>query len=438
MIEPSKNLRHFSPEVTGYLMRINAALAEVNAADIWPASAEALRFNAQVGTIHYSTLIEGNRLGILEAERAARGELDARTRAEIELVNYVDALDLLDQRLVADGLAMTTALFKAVHLAATKGLGAEEAPFKPRHEGEWRDGEAGVWDPLQKAMVHTGAPQAEVDPRMRGLEAWIHSAEEHPLEWPPFVIAGIVHYNVTDVHPFADGNGRAARLLSTAVLMRHGKVPGRLFNFDAHYGRSKDAYLAALRTVRQRTLSQESWMRYFLDGLAQEYERVAHEVSALSQIGRTGRGERVQLSESQQRGLTDLVIRNISEFSRREYEQAASVARRTAINELNALANAGVLERRGDGPSRRYRLVSAPANPWAGRGGGRPREWDDQRIETELRDLIGGATTFPALKDFEAAGKRALYNAIQRNGKSKHWAARVGVSPPRRGRQTGT
>jgi hypothetical protein len=69
-------------------MRINAALAQVTAADIWPASAEVLRFNAQVGTIHYSTLIEGNRLGVLEAERAARGELDAKTKAEIELVNY--------------------------------------------------------------------------------------------------------------------------------------------------------------------------------------------------------------------------------------------------------------------------------------------------------------------------------------------------------------
>jgi len=63
-----RSLRHFSPEVTGYLMRINAALAQVTAADIWPASAEVLRFNAQVGTIHYSTLIEGNRLGVLEAE----------------------------------------------------------------------------------------------------------------------------------------------------------------------------------------------------------------------------------------------------------------------------------------------------------------------------------------------------------------------------------
>jgi uncharacterized protein (DUF2384 family) len=61
-IEPYKALRRFSPENTHHLARINAALERVKAADVWPASAEALRFSAQVGTIHYSTLIEGNRL----------------------------------------------------------------------------------------------------------------------------------------------------------------------------------------------------------------------------------------------------------------------------------------------------------------------------------------------------------------------------------------
>ena len=47
---------------------------------------------------------------------------------------------------------------------------------------------------------------------------------------PPFVIAGVLHYGITDVHPFADGNGRAARLAQTALLMRAGVLPGRMFS----------------------------------------------------------------------------------------------------------------------------------------------------------------------------------------------------------------
>ena len=190
--QPYTAVRRYSPENAHLLGRINGAIARINGADIWPASAEALRFAAEVGTIHYSTLIEGNRLGILEAERAARGELDRTTRAEIELINYVDALNELDRRLESDGIEITEDLFKSIHYEATKGLGSDDSPFKPYHEGEWRDGEAGVFDPIIGMLVHSGAPQAEVRPRMLALIDWINEKLANPVEWPPPVLAGVL------------------------------------------------------------------------------------------------------------------------------------------------------------------------------------------------------------------------------------------------------
>ena len=200
---------------------------------------------------------------------------------------------------------------------------------------------------------------------MLALIDWVNAKLDDPVEWAPPAIAGIVHYNIVEVHPFADGNGRTARLLTAALLMKAGYAPYRLFNFDAHYGKDKDAYLAALRSVRQQTLSQETWIQYFLDGLASEYERVAGEVDRLSVIGRTANGQKLQLSDSQQKGLTDLKIRNIDEFSRREYEAAASVSRNTAQKDLNTLSDSGVLNRVGDGSKRRYRLPT-PRRPIRG------------------------------------------------------------------------
>jgi Fic family protein len=426
--QPYAALRRYSPENAHLLGRINGAIARINAADIWPASAEALRFAAEVGTIHYSTLIEGNRLGILEAQRAARGELDRTTRAEIELINYVDALNELDRRLETDGIEITEDLFKSIHYEATKGLGNEDSHFKPHHEGEWRDGEAGVFDPMIGRLVHSGSPQAEVRPRMLALIDWMNEKLANPVEWPPPVLAGILHFNIVEVHPFADGNGRTARLLTMGLLMKTGYVPKRLFNFDAHYGKNKDAYLSALRSVRLETWNQETWIRYFLDGLANEYERVAGEVDRLSAIGRAANGQTIQLSENQQRGLTDLKLRNVVEFSRRDYEQAADVKRAAATADLNRLANAGVLHRVGDGPARRYRFAGASgANPWAGRGGGRPRAWTNERIDAELRELVARDGHFPTIAEFEEAGQMKLYHAIRRNGGTKEWAKRVGI-----------
>ena len=426
--QPYAALRRFSPENAHLLGRINGAIARISAADIWPASAEALRFAAEVGTIHYSTLIEGNRLGILEAQRAARGELDRTTQAEIELINYVDALNELDRRIGTEGIEITEDLFKSIHYEATKGLGKDDSHFKPHHEGAWRDGEAGVFDPILGMLVHSGAPQAEVRPRMLALIKWINEKLTNPVEWPPPVLAGLLHFNIVEVHPFADGNGRTARLLTMGLLMKTGYAPKRLFNFDAHYGKDKDAYLAALRSVRLETLNQETWIRYFLEGLANEYERVAGEVDRLSAIGRTANGRTIQLSENQQRGLTDLKLRNIAEFSRRDYEQAAGVRRAAATADLTTLANAGVLIRVGDGPARRYRFPGAGgANPWAGRGGGRPRTWTDERIEAELRQLVANHARFPTIAEFEEAGQMRLYHAIGRNGGTKEWARRLGL-----------
>jgi DNA-binding transcriptional ArsR family regulator len=200
------------------------------------------------------------------------------------------------------------------------------------------------------------------------------------------------------------------------------------------HGKDKDAYLAALRSMRRETLSLETWIQYFLDGLANEYERVGAEIERLSVIGRAANGQRIQLSQSQQEALTDFKLRNIAEFNRREYQEAVGVSRATATSDLNALADAGVLDRLGDGPRRRYRFPNSGAtNPWGGRGGGRPRTWTDERIEKELREFVGPGTRFPPVATFRAANRMPLYGAVTRNGGTTEWSKRLTITPPRRG-----
>jgi Fic family protein len=432
-IAPLTRFKRFPVPLVSRLQRITAALTRIEAADIWPAAAEQLRFSAKVGTIHYSTLIEGNTLSVLEAERAARGKLDAETRAQIELVNYVDALDLIDHRHEIDGLEITPEFIKDLHRETSKGLGTEAGPFMPHHEGEWRDGEAAVVDHVSNQILHSGSPQPEVQPRMIGLCEWIAEKEKNFDYTPPFVIAGVAHYVLTDVHPFADGNGRVARLLTVALLLRFGVLPGRLFNFEEYYGRDTDAYYAALRAARDK-LNDEFWLEYFLEGLALEYERVARAVADLAQLGSAVAGRRAQLKPSQQAALGALHLKGLSEFSRADYETAAgNIPKATASRDINELLEAGLLRRVGGGRARRYRLAAvAQSNPWEGHGG-RPKYWTDDRISTELAEFAQGRTSFPAKREFDESGKSGLYLAIQRNGGTRDWSIRLGLEPPSRG-----
>ena len=149
VIEFSPAYRRYTPEMSNSLMRIATALGQIQGARVLPAVADQLRASARVGTIHYSNLIEGNQLPVVEAERAARGELAPDSRAKVELVNYVGALDLIDYRLDAGALALTPELLLELHGTTMRGLGREDDPhFKARHEGMWRDGQAVVYDHL--------------------------------------------------------------------------------------------------------------------------------------------------------------------------------------------------------------------------------------------------------------------------------------------------
>ncbi len=400
------------------LGRIERALGAIRAAAIIPPAADQMRASALAGTVHYSTLIEGNELPLIEAERAAAGELDATTTAKIELVNYVEALQWLDDRQDDGELQISSPLMLELHGVLMNGLGREDSDFKPHHEGAWRDGRAVVLDELGR-IVHEGSPAREVAARMAGFCRWFAEREERLEEFPPPVLAAVAHYAITETHPFANGNGRTARLLSSAVLLRHGYLPGRLFCFDRYYARDKIAYLAALRSVREQTFNMGHWLEYFLEGLGEEYERVQAEVEQLNQLGLSSSAP-VQLKASQQRGVSALAVQGVREFTRVEYQNAAGVRRTVAIGDLADLVKKRIVRplRRGSRTAYAFARDSDDRR-------GRPRSWTAERIQTELEAFCAGHSQWPSVAEFRAAGQTALYLAVNRYGGVDYWAERV-------------
>lgn len=419
--------RTYTSEVARGLMRISEALGIIRGARVLPAVADQLRASARVGTVHFSNLIEGNQLPVIEAERAARGELATDTRAKIELVNYVDALDLIDRRLDEGALELSPDFLLELHGVTTRSLGREDDPrFKPNHEGAWRDGRAVVFDHFTQQVMHEGPEPDEVAPRMAGVFEWL--SRRLAAGDPPFVLAGVVHYAITDVHPFADGNGRVARLLQTALLMRADVLPGRMFSFERYYAEDRPAYYDALRSVRRRTFNMDVWLDYFLRGLAEEYERVAVTVADLSVL-MPGGASPLQLSVSQQRALTSLRLQGRREFTRRDYEEAGNVGRSAAGDDLRELATHGVLLVRGAGPRTRYAFPGAMPEGSRGRsaGVGRPPKWTDAAIEIALREFLADKSGWPSYGDFRAAGKSSLYAAVSKAGGVRRWRQIVGL-----------
>jgi hypothetical protein len=56
--------------------------------------------------------------------------------------------------------------------------------------------------------------------------------------------------------------------------------------------------------------------------------------------------------------------------------------------------------------------------------------WPENRIESELRALIGERTEWPRRREFDAAGLNGCYAALWRGAGVPAWARRMGVTPP--------
>lgn len=67
--------------------------------------------------------------------------------------------------------------------------------------------------------IHYYTNPEDVTFEMNNLLEWYRNAEEENLH--PVVMSAIFHHKFTSIHPFDDGNGRLARILSNFILLKH-------------------------------------------------------------------------------------------------------------------------------------------------------------------------------------------------------------------------
>jgi len=71
-------------------------------------------------------------------------------------------------------------------------------------------------------VLHRGAPQRQVVMLLKELVEWYSNNKD---KYHPVVLAGVVHNQFENIHPFQDGNGRVGRLLLNNILLKHNFPP---------------------------------------------------------------------------------------------------------------------------------------------------------------------------------------------------------------------
>lgn len=254
------------------LMEIEAARVAVEGLPVTAHLIAALRESARLLSTHYSTQIEGNRLTAAEVQKviAGQGGFPGRERDEREVKSYYLALDK------CEAMAGLKRPLRESDIRLLHGL-VMYGKAKPT---AYRDGQNVIRESGSGGIVYLPPEAHDVPGLMRDLLEWVNG-EIETRQLPPPVTAALAHYQFATIHPYYDGNGRTARLLTTLILYRCGYGLKGIYSLEEYYARNLPGYYEGLAVGESHNyyLGRESapvtgFVEYFCVGMADAFTKI--------------------------------------------------------------------------------------------------------------------------------------------------------------------
>ena len=111
--------------------------------------------------------------------------------------------------------------------------------------------------------VHLIAPDAS---RLKGeMSKFLDFANGGSFETPWLIAAAVAHLWFQTLHPFDDGNGRLARVLTEYMLAKGERSPMRFYSLSSQIQKEKEAYYEELQLAQRGTLDATRWVKWFLE-----------------------------------------------------------------------------------------------------------------------------------------------------------------------------
>lgn len=190
-----------------------------------------------------------------------------------EVSNYVAAMNHGLDRLKT--LPLSLRLIKEIHgVLLSKGRGSKSEPGEFRRSQNWVGGSR----PGNAIFVPPAADQ--VLDCLGALEKFLHN---DPVRTPVLIKAALAHVQFETIHPFLDGNGRLGRLLITFLLCAEDALREPLLYLSLYFKQNQQRYYELLQSVRL-TGDWETWLRFFLTGVAETAVQAADTARALMEV----------------------------------------------------------------------------------------------------------------------------------------------------------
>jgi Fic family protein len=226
----------------------------------------------------------------------------------------------------------------------------------------YQPGSGGRWKSTQNDIVERAPDGSIVRLRFRPvspvatpgamqdlISRWDHALDQ---QQEPLLVIPLAVLDFLCVHPFADGNGRTARLLTLLLLYRSGYTVGRYISLERVIEESRDTYYEALeassRGWHEGQHDPFPWLEYFWGVLLRAYAEFRDRAGRLL----TARGSKTALVEGAvERGIRPFAISDIA-------NDCPGVSRDMIRHVLRRMRDEGRVQVRGRGRGARWEVVS--------------------------------------------------------------------------------
>ena len=297
------------------------------------------RKNSKKRSSYASNKIEGNPLTYEQADAAIEAKNRHFLKPEQEIRNYYLALELLEKKL-ENKEPLSLKLLLEVQKQICEGESKEKIGLRGAMPpgflfAVWNDDGTPAYIPPEYSEIPTLLDE---------LLKYINDSDDHPL-----IKAAVIHYQLVTIHPFEDGNGRTARIISSYYLSLNGygfKNVGSLeeymsYNIDEYYDSLQMGLPILYYDGRNNPPHGEIRINYYLKIFSLYASKVLSIALEESEVNEQER--LAHLSKKAIDFLNSLDQNTILSFAPIDLANKLKVTNRTIINWCSELVNNGYL-----------------------------------------------------------------------------------------------
>ena len=225
----------------------------------------------------YSSEIEGLRLNVEQVRSSIARKLGIANVKYTAPSHYVDSVvNVMLEAVKHYDRPLTKELLCAWHSAFfpsgySEGYSIEVGTYRS-HEEHIVSGMFG------REKVHYIAPSPErVEAEMQHFIEWFNT----PEQVSSIIRSAIAHFRFVSIHPFEDGNGRMARILSDMLLARGEQSGFRFYNISSQINQHKHQYYDILERMQRGDGDITEWLIWYAQKLADAIDDAEATISTI-------------------------------------------------------------------------------------------------------------------------------------------------------------